>query len=176
MSVSLSLQLCVAAVCLTLCRSAHAQTPARSLPDLSPFIGKQIEVTTENGTVLGGKLIRASEASLVLETDLQQTNVLVWSQIRTVSHWQSDSVWNGILIGAVVGVGGAAVIAAIPDTDEPMALYTVPPGLLIGMAAGWIGDAARRTKIPIFRATGSQVTVAPIMARGRRGITVTIRF
>jgi hypothetical protein len=169
-----SVRLCLAAACMMIAGRALAQTPTSPLPNLSSLVGKDFEVIADKGTVFRGKLVRTSPAMLVLENDQQQTEIPV-TGIRKVSRWESDSVWNGILIGAGVGAAAGAIVGAVPDTDEPMSLYTVPPGLLIGMAVGWIGDATHRKKILMFQATDS-LTVSPVVRGGRRGLVVTFRF
>ena len=182
MSIRLCVGMCGAAVFLAFCSDTLAQTPASSLPNLSPLVGERIEVIDEVGSVFTGRLLRVSEASLVLEADREihesaakQTEVSR-GRIRQISRWEKDSVANGILVGALIGVAASAVIAAIPDTDEPMMTYLFLPGLGTGMAAGWIGDAVRHRKIPIFRALAPQVAIGPMLAAGRKGVAVSVRF
>jgi hypothetical protein len=157
--------------------------PPNSLPNLSLLVGERIEVTDEIGSVFTGRLLRVSETSLVLEADrkpdqsgpARPTEVSL-GRIHRISRWEKDSVANGIIIGALIGVATAAVIAALPDTDEPMMGYTFLPGLGIGMAIGGIGDASRHRKIPIFQAVAPRVAVAPMLTGGRKGVAVSVSF
>ena len=168
---------------------AQAQTAGSSLPNLSLLIGERIEVTDEAGSVFTGKLLRVSESSLVLEAArneraaggpvvVQKQTEMSLHEIRGISRWEKDSVANGILLGAIFGVLTSVVVAAVPNTDEPMIAYTFFPGLGIGTAVGWIGDAARNRKIQIFppKAASPRVTIAPLLAGGRSGVTVNLSY
>lgn len=167
-----------------LAASAGAQTPpAQSpeqvprIPDLSAMVGARIEVTDEDGSIFRGQLIRASEAGLVLSINRRETD-LALNRIREISRWDKDSVLNGILLGAALGLLIPAVITLPIDTGEPgeaQALF-IPPGIAIGLAVGWIVDAARHTKVRIFPATPSPVVLTPVVTGRRAGIAASVRF
>lgn len=166
-----------AVVLLAFYGSAHAQTPASPLPNLSLLIGERIEVTDQDRSIFVGQLIRASEASLVLEVDRKHTEVSLL-RIREISRWEKDSVANGILVGTGLGFLIPALISLGIDTGEPgeAAAILIPPGLGIGMAVGWIVDATRHRKIRVFTATASRVAVVPMLAGGRKGFAVNLGF
>ena len=172
-----SATIAVIAVLLSLGSRAHAQTPPGSLPNLSLVIGERIEVTGDDGSVFTGRVIRVSDASLVLEID-RKTTELAPHQIRTIGRWEKDSVVNGILIGTGLGFVVPAFISAAVDTGEPgeAAALLIPPGVCIGLAVGWIVDALHHAKVQIFPATPARVTVAPVLGQGRKGVAASLRF
>ena len=172
-----------AVVFLAFCSDTQAQTPPSSLPNLSLLVGERIEVIDDVGSVFTGQLLRASDTSLALEADrkpdqsgpVKPTEVSL-ARVQRISRWEKDSVANGILIGALVGVATGAAIAAIPNTDEPMMGYMLIPSLGVGMAVGLIGDASTHRKIPIFQAAAPRVAVAPMLGGGRNGVAVRVSF
>ena len=88
----------------------------------------------------------------------------------------SDSVWNGALIGAGVGIGSAAALDAVfcdngfGGCDAPWKAYLVLGGIGAGAGAGidfLIGrNDQRRTTLRL----------APILAPGRQGVRASLRF
>jgi hypothetical protein len=165
------------AMLLVFCGIAGAQSPSSSPPNLSLLIGDRIEIIDEDRSVLTGKLLRVSEASVVIEVDRKPKEVQV-HRIREMSRWDEDSVADGILIGTSLGFLIPALISGAIDTGEPgeAAAMLIPPGLGIGMAVGWIVDALRHTKIQISPATPSRVAVVPMLGRGRKGVAASLRF
>jgi hypothetical protein len=91
-----------------------------------------------------------------------------------------DPVGNGIAIGVLAGAGAgfamaSGMYAACGDGCEAPArgstyLAALGFGAGIGAAVGWIVDRAHKGKEIVFP------TVAPIVTRGTKGLTFTLRF
>lgn len=167
---------------------APAQTVTRSFDELQQVLklGETILITDESGRQTKGKVAGVSGASLtVLAPEQQIFPARSVAQIR-----RTDSLWNGALIGAGVGVavyvGGLMNCSAnqwncnnargaeqwIPGS--PMTAWLAPA---VGALVGALRDRAKGNE-PIYVAASRQpaVAVSPWTGRKATGISVSLRF
>jgi hypothetical protein len=101
-----------------------------------------------------------------------------------VRQRRSDSLTNGLVIGAVAGTAYFVTAAALlkdSDGGDVIVSTALVGGVLFagaGAAAGAGIDAliVRRQVIYERPASGGSVSVAPLLGRGRRGVAVSVRF
>ena len=157
--------------------AARAQTAASSFEELRAMLknGQTIVVTDTTGQRTRGKVrdVSTSPPSLVIAVPTPRTfRAESIAEIRT-----TDRVMNGALIGASVGTG-LAVWDYLIDPSEPGngAIFAVAIGLGTAIGAGI--DALIDGRRILYRASGPKgsLTIAPIAARGRRGVQVAVRF
>lgn len=89
----------------------------------------------------------------------------------------SDPVGDGVIIGALVGAGVAAVwmTIAYANCDDscdapargPMYLAAMSMSAGVGAVAGWVVDRLHKGKGPV---------VAPIVTTDRKGVALSMRF
>lgn len=100
------------------------------------------------------------------------------TQVVRAERKRNDSVLNGALIGAAVGVASGL---AICRTMEPWEVCNDPKPLLqvgaVGAAIGIGVDALiRKREFVAVPAGSSTVSVAPVAGRGAKGLRVAVRF
>jgi hypothetical protein len=100
--------------------------------------------------------------------------------LRIERRGVDDPVGNGIAIGALAGAGaGFAIVSVMYATcgdgceapaEGPTYFASLGFGAGIGAAIGWVADRTHKGKEVVFP------TVAPIVTRERKGLTLTLRF
>lgn len=164
--------------------AAFAQTPASSFAQLQTrlALGDSVIVTSEDGQVVKGKVLRLSESSLVLSRkggDL----TLPAGEVRRValsSHAILGGAVIGLLAGATTGVAWAA------SQECRVACFSSPAGVAItgtlsgaaGLAVGAvIGAGVARPRV-LFEREGQrpQAAIVPWFATGRRGLRLEVRW
>lgn len=93
---------------------------------------------------------------------------------------RGDPVWTGALIGFIPGyVLGAQFVLGFSDQEEPLTTYMLVGGI-VGLGGAGIGaliDSLHEGLRPIYAAERkTAVTLAPVMGRGRLGAAATIRW
>ena len=156
---------------------AAAQT-AGSFEQLALLIGSgdRVTVTDSAGREQTGRIVDLSPSALALFVDGARHDFRE-VQVHTIRQWRQDSLKNGAWFGFAVGAA-YGLTAFFPKFD----IYR--PGLFLGfMAAAGTGvgvglDALVPSRQVIYQSTGAarRVTVAPLVARDRRGLTVSFGF
>ena len=154
-----------------------AQTWAELVPRLTP--GTAVAVTDTNGTEVRGKVSAVSATSLTLKV-AKASREFDSTRVRYVRR-DGDSLWNGLAIGAAIGILGAVLPdnrcgGQPPTCDDQQIPQRVT---FFGVAtAGGIGiDAWRRDRRSLYGSPGPvTLTVMPTLDRGRRGLSITVGF
>ncbi len=177
---------CVACVllCVDVSRS-QAQTIATSFLQLQVLVGRGDTITVRDpgGIDTTGKIDSLSPASLILLTETGPRE-LRESDVASIRQRRGDPLRNGAVIGLISGAGVAAALAALSgamsDGDtltvgDVAAFVGVYSGL--GAAIGVGVDALIVSRQVIYEKprTGS-FTIAPLMAPGRCGATISLAF
>jgi hypothetical protein len=163
--------------------SAQAQIVVRSFTELQRIlkVDETVVITDESGRQTRGKVADVSAASLTVLTPEKQTFLeRSVAQIR-----RTDSLWNGVLIGAGVGgaVFGVGWISCVSQ-DVGCEIWGDPGGFvtswLAPAAGGIVGALLDRAKgnEPIYVTPSRQtaVAVSPWLGRKGTGISVSLRF
>jgi hypothetical protein len=162
--------------------TAGAQPAASSLAELKGLasVESKVTVTDTKGQEFRGTIADASESllSLRIGSDIRRFDV---ADVRLVRVRKEDSLANGALIGA--GVSGGLTSLLFLDNecrDDPACYGAVAFYAGVGALAGLGIDALIHGSVVAYTAPppgGTRlVTVAPMVARGRRGVWLTIAF
>jgi hypothetical protein len=156
---------------------ARAQQVASSL-DALPFVlkpGELIEVTDTSGRRRTAEFAGVEGTSLRIRTGPIETT-MAEADLSLVLHRHADSLANGALIGAGVGVG--LMLPALGGCEGACAVgmvYLAAMGAGLGALIDWPLKSWR----PVYvrtQAPASGLAVAPMLAPGRRGVTVRWSF
>jgi hypothetical protein len=136
-----------------------------------------IFVEDVDGRTIKGQLVALSETSIKLLTP--GAVVIPAERVRRIDKLGDpvvDGFKRGALVGGVLGTFGAAVVLRRKDLVllMPKIMTTAVEGGLIGM----LFDSMHRGRTTVFRAAGvpSRIGVAPLIARGGRGVVVLMTF
>ena len=158
---------------------AAAQT-AGSFEQLALLIGSgdRVTVTDSAGREQTGRIVDLSPSALALFVDGARHDFRE-VQVHTIRQWRQDSLKNGAWFGFAVGAAVGAT-AFIPKYDISGRYAAMFFGLYAAAGTG-IGvgfDALMPSRQVIYQSTGTarRVTVAPLMARDRRGLAVSFGF
>ena len=167
--------------------TAWTQEVARSFRELQFKVktGETVYVTDDAGLEFKGRIAEMSSSSLRLllqgtHRDLTETDV------HEIRQKQSDPLWNGVLIGLVAGAASGLVAPLVacslpdPECAAIVDVISVPAGAAIGAITGALIDkAVRKSRIIYLKAnsaSGTRVTLSPVLSKGLRGMQITIRF
>jgi hypothetical protein len=163
---------------------AAAQGVARSFNQLQVLVhpGDAIRVVDESGREVRGRIEQVTDATLRLLVR-SRTEELAESQVAQIFQRRSDPLGNGALWGLAIGAGlvGVAGLVEPPRRDET-GFYVLALVVYAGAGAGvgvGIDALIRRERLvferqPAGRAT--EVRLAPILGRGRKGLMLSLRF
>ena len=160
-----------------------AQTVPSSFKDMQFLVGpgNRVTVVDSTGAETTGRISELDASRLLIQApsgprSFSQDDVVVVRQRR------SDSLKNGLAIGAAIGAGlGLAAEISCGGNDE----YCGAPGwVTLGMTVWGIGigtfaDALLKTPTDVFRhgpGTIGSWSVSPIVARSGAGASVAIRW
>jgi hypothetical protein len=156
--------------CLLVIPCAFAQEARHSSPDLRDNIksGQKITVRLSDGRQFQGAVSDVTEAELAITTKSMR-EVIPAARIRDVRGSRSDSIWNGLIIGAGAGalVGLASNVLNDCDAHECGEAYAIPIGMGIGAAVGAGLDALWRHKPVLYRAseTGRRLNIQVVAGK-----------
>jgi hypothetical protein len=143
--------------------------------------GATIWVTEATGREVSGKLSALSETSLTLVLH-GNTRSYVQSDVSLIRKRQSDSLWNGLLIGMAAG-SAPSIYWLFADPNEcggSLCLDDLVVGMIPAVAIGVAVDAAIRRKVIIYRGsttlTKTSISIAPITTQRRQGVELTLSF
>ena len=163
--------------------AAEAQV-AGSFEQLQLLVGPQdrVTVTDSTGQELTGRITSLSPASLTLRVEGSQ-RVFDEADVGDIRQRRPDSLNNGALTGFFTGVavGGLLVMGANGSSDDfglAGGMYLTSTFAGLGAALGIGIDTAIVGRRVIYRSTGStrRLIVSPLLARGRRGVAVSLGF
>lgn len=169
------------AVCAVLApRAAPAQTIATSFTEVQRVLkkGQTILVTDTGGTRSKGKVAEVSPSSLVIVMPEARTfTAATLSEIR-----RTDSIRNGTLIGAVIGVGvGVAGMTAMcadgPDCGPALSVVAMTAGIGAAIGAGIDAFVGKGGKVLYQAPQGTRrLRIAPLIGRDAKGISGSMSF
>ena len=163
--------------------AASAQTVPSSFKDMQFLVGpgNRVTVVDSAGAEITGRIAELAASRLSIQTpsgprSFSQDDVVVVRQRR------SDSLKNGLAIGAAIGAGlGLVAEVSCGWNDE----YCGRPGWVTlgmtvwGVGIGTFADAMLKTPTDVFRhgpGTIGSWSVAPVVTRGGAGARVALRW
>jgi hypothetical protein len=169
-----------------------AQTPSTTDGDAIRQRVKErqkVRVTDDQGREWHGRIEVLAPDSLVLLTKDRQRRDVPYTEIVRIDR-PHDTLANGALIGFASGAffGMLAVVseetadcdpgAFFSCGDPTAAAYVLAPAIFGGLGAA-IGvgiDALVRRNPTLYRRADSRVVLAPTLARGVRGVSLSVRW
>lgn len=145
--------------------------------------GQHLDITNSIGRLVSGRLVTISDSTIVVQTS-DGSETVALEHTRQVRR-QADPLWNGMLAGALVGLGGGLALGATLDASRGEGTWLAPmlmlTGLGAGAAAGLLGDAIRPHDDVLFvnrqlasRRTG--VRVGPFLGARGYGMRLSTTF
>jgi hypothetical protein len=156
------------------------QTPSLTVVKDRVAAGDVVYVTDMSDTTIKGTLmaITADAVQVMVGTDVRR---IVAADVRRVQRRQSDSVLNGVVIGAAVGaIPGIYWLFADPNECTGMCPEDYA-AIAIGATAGGLIDHAITRKVTVYTAGPSNgrsksVTIGPLVRRNRKGVQIALNF
>lgn len=148
--------------------------------DLRLKQGEKVWVTTNDGVVRTGHVIRLSQSAISLLVGGGTTS-LDFAQIARIE--KSDSLVNGLRNGAVAGGSAMAMLSTFggyfgggdESANVAVALTLSAIGAGVGTLVGGLIDARHESRQPVYQApTGVAISVAPVVVR--RGAGFQLRW
>jgi hypothetical protein len=146
--------------------------------------GQKIVVTDDQGRTLSGRIGELSPDALMLLVGRDTTKV-PYDRIVSIDR-PRDRLWDGALVGLVVGAGiglAGAVAAASDDSGwgspDPAQVALVLPPMLggIGAAIGVGVDAAIRRDSNLYRRTGpTRISLSPALGPRHRSVAISVSW
>ena len=158
--------------------TASAQT-AGSFEQLAALLesGDRITVTASGGGERTGRIVDISASALALLIDGERHD-FGKEHVDAIHQWRRDDpVLGGLLFGLAIGGGlGALSFSRAYDLSNPGVFLGLFAAAGAGIGAGI--DALVPGRRLIYRSTGAgrRVTVAPLLAVDRRGVSVSLGF
>ena len=161
--------------------AAEAQV-AGSFDQLQLLVGPEdrVTVTDSTGQELTGSIASLSPASLTLLVE-GSPRVFDEADVGDIRQRRPDSLKNGAIHGLSIGAILGAVALGVAYQGEGTGTAIGMGALFYGGIGAGIGagvDALIEGRRVIYRSSGSarRLTVAPLLARGRRGVAVSLGF
>ena len=160
----------------------QAQEVARTFDQLQVLLapGEKVKISDSDGRVITATVERLSSSSLTVWSHGSRRE-LQPADIVNIRQRRADSLWNGAAMGCVGGMTFVALTVGLDFDGDVRAFVGFYAGFgLVGGVVGTGIDALIRgwrvTYATPTSATPSAVTVAPLLASGRRGAMVSWRF
>jgi hypothetical protein len=155
---------------------APAQSVANTFEELGQVLkkGQTIVVTDASGQRTKGKVSDLSPSSLVIVIPDART----FAEGSVAEIRRTDSVRNGALIGAGVGVGLSIWDYAIDPSEPGNAAYTavfVTLGTAIGAGIDALVNKGGKV-VYRSRPQPRSLTISPLARKGRQGVLLSLRF
>jgi len=165
---------------------ARGQQVAGSPEQLQGLLtpGALVTVTSANNGEISGRVADLSSLSLTLLVGDQRRDVPV-GEIRMIRERRRDSLINGAVFGALVGVAGTALAFAGATCDGcswdpewyPAAMAALVGGIGAGVGVGIDALVRREQLIYSVQGTSSSVIrIAPLSGGQLKGVRVSIAF
>jgi hypothetical protein len=162
----------------TLGACAHVQ-PTPSWPELERRIsaGQPIAITDASGSEVRGRVAAVSADSLTLNVG-GSARPFATSAIRQVRR-DGDPLWNGLAIGAALGVGGALLsdssCSGRPDCGAQIPQRLTFVAVMAAVGAGL--DALHRDRTPLYRSPArTGIAIVPIVTLRRAELSIVVDF
>jgi hypothetical protein len=173
-------KMCVLVYWLMVIPAAFGQDGGGGNSDLPSKIqtGQNIRVRLTDGRQIKGSVFEVTDSELTIGAKGNKELIPV-SRIQEVSRRHRDPLWNGLLVGAAVGMllGAASKAANDCDPNECGEKYAVPGGLAFGAAVGIALDALWQQKQVLYRAPRARTRLDIHVLAGRvTGAKVAWRF
>lgn len=152
-------------LCLLIATTALEAQPPPSAPRLPALVaGTRVAVAMANGDRLTGAVRLATDTELTVVSRGGAERRLSAREIDTITVTERDSVVNGILAGAAIGMAGGAGLGAAwfygsgrygakpPGYERGFISGTAVLGGVVGALIGWRADAARERGDVVYRA------------------------
>lgn len=165
--------------------TAHAQEPARTWPGMDPARLSTIYVTDESGVETTGRLLRFEPDAVVLFVNGAEWRMEA-SRVRRIQT-RGDSLKNGALAGALIGVvlgGLSGAIADCPGSRNNCPAFRITAPILSSAFYAAVGTGIDalingRTTVYIAAATPSSAALVPFAGarhRIRAGVRMTVSW
>ncbi len=178
---------------------ANAQVVATSFRELQGLVrpGDTIEVTNTSGLKVKGRLGELTPSALELlvrktASDGREAFVpqarMSERDVRQIRLEHRDSVWNGAIIGAVIGAGpwlafgtyAAAVGGGSCGSDSNVCPAVALVAGPIGAGIGALIDASKRKRETVYVQPAGQpsssLQISPVLSKSASGIRMSLRF
>jgi hypothetical protein len=143
--------------------------------------GADVTVVLKSGERRPYRFVRSDGERVQLQTTAGESEALDKRQIvRLERKGVDDSPVDGTILGALIGAGSCLGMVSIAyatacetcDAPEPGPMYLAAGsfGAGIGAFTGWLIDRLHKGREVVYPA------VAPILAREKKGVAVTVRF
>ena len=143
-------------------------------------IGDVVHVTDMAGATLKGKLTAVTGDAVQLKVRSEVRSVAT-ADVRRIQWQQPDSPLTGVLIGAAIGAT-PGIYWLIADPNECSGMCPEEYALIaVGAVLGGVIDRAITRKVTVYAAEVSSgramnVTIGPLVMRGRKGVSVSVTF
>ena len=141
----------------------------------------RVTVTDRTGQELTGSITSLSPASLTLLVEGSQRVFDEWvfdePDVSEIRQRRPDSLMDGAVYGLGIGLGwGWLTLVEAGGSDS--ANIVLANTSILGAVLGVVIDAIIQRRRVIYRLSGSarRLTVSPLVARGRRGVAVSLGF
>lgn len=178
--------------------AAQLSTRDGSSSSLQVAVGQKVSVTTADGRIIKGQVLKLSPAALEIREGTELTTTLAFADVQRVQA--SDSVTNGVIKGALglglagfvvglfadagnVGRGffGGSIVVLLGGEPEPIKephhyLTGAVAGVAVGALLGYAIDAGKEKTIYERSTVGMSVAVRPIVSNVGKGVGVSVRW
>ena len=137
--------------------------------------GQKIVVTDDQGRTLSGRIGELSPDALMLLVGRDTTKV-PYDRIVSIDR-PRDRLWDGALVGLVVGAGIGAVAAASDDSSWGSLVALAYPPMFGGIGAfiGVVVDAKIRRDSNLYRRTGpTRISLSPALGPRHRSVAISV--
>jgi hypothetical protein len=160
----------IAALAILACvpKGALAQTATTDAIATKVKSGDTVHVLDHESREITGVFGKRSDSAITLLVNGELRDI-PFSEVRRIMRRGGDSIWNGVAIGAGVGLlAGAA----------SQGLAVGLGGAVIYGAIGGIIDWAVQGRVEVYSAPGTRksVSLGPLVGRGQRGVRVSVTF
>jgi hypothetical protein len=157
--------------------AASAQTAGTARPDLGNLLtpGMTVWITDSSGQEQRARIVGVSGDAVTTSVE-GLSRRLTANDIRRVEVRQSDSLWNGALIGAGAAIASGLFLCTRTEPWENCR-DDVGPMLRIGAIGAGVGigiDALIRGRRTIYG--GASVRVTPVLGRKVRALQLSVHF
>lgn len=139
-------------------------------------VGQTVRVTDTSGRQTKGKVAEVSASSLVISTGFQTPEKRTFAQDAITEIRASDPWWNGMLIGA--GIGMSPLFFGVDPSEQTTRAYITTISVGLGAAIGAVLDAltGSREVLYVSPQQRSDLTLSPVLGKDRQGVLVSVRF
>jgi hypothetical protein len=151
--------------------------------------GETVQVTDDAGKIVSGRIVQILPDALEISVASPKAGSkstfsrqrLSSEDVRTIARNRGDSIVNGMLVGAGVGLGGGigmwAMAGGCDCYDAGAWMQVFGPYVAIGAGAGALIDAVLQEKTTVYRLqSGARAWLSPAVSKSGSGIQLSLRF